>query len=127
MSTRSTNTVYFAFFIILATTMNFGFFYGDTNRLEEHPIYELFVVIAINFIALTLKFGNKTQIDSIQLATGIVSCIQLIIAAFLWFYASEKGTLDIHLATIVGLSGGALIANFFSMILLAVDAVITKR
>jgi hypothetical protein len=121
------NTVLFAFFIILATTLNFGFFWGDISNPDHHPIIELFIAIIINLIALTLKFGNKTEIDSIQLATSGVSCFQLVIAGLLWFYAISNDSMDLMLPSIVSLSGGALIANFYSMILLTVDSVISKR
>ena len=50
------------FFIILALTMNFGFFYGDPTVLEEHSRYELFAAIIINLIATIYKLGDKTQL-----------------------------------------------------------------
>ena len=41
------------FFIILAMTINFGFFYGDMHSLDAHSKYELFAAIIINVIATT--------------------------------------------------------------------------
>ena len=121
------NKVFFAFFIILATTLNFGFFIGDMDNIQHHNRFELFFAIIVNIIALTLKLGTKTQIDSIQLATSGVSCLQLIIAAVLWFFATTSGSIEDYLPSIVSLSGGAFLANLFSVILLIVDAVVYKR
>ena len=33
--------VIFGFFIVLAATLNFGFFIGDIDRPELHHVYEL--------------------------------------------------------------------------------------
>lgn len=121
------NKVYFAFFIILATTLNFGFFIGDMNEVSHHHSFELFFAIIINLIAFTLKLGTKTQIDTIQLATSLVSCLQLLIASVIWFVATEQNSLNELLPSIVSLSGGAFLANIISVTLLVVDAVIYKR
>ncbi len=121
------NKVFFAFFIILATTLNFGFFIGDIDNINHHNQFELFFAIIVNIIALTLKLGTRTQIDSIQLATSGVSCLQLIVASIIWFFASQSGNIDLYLPSIVSLSGGAFLANLFSVILLIIDAIIYKR
>ena len=63
------------FFIILAMTVNFGFFYGDMESLEAHSKYELFAAIIVNIIATTLKLGDKTQMGSVLLATSLVADI----------------------------------------------------
>jgi hypothetical protein len=121
------NRVFFAFFIILATTLNFGFFIGDMNNLRHHHIFELFFAVVVSFIAFTLKLGTRTQLDTIQLATSTVSCLQLGVASGIWFFASNNNVLLEYLPSIVSLSGGAFLANLFSIILLIIDAVITKR
>ena len=46
------------FFIILAMTLNFGFFYGDPTDVHIHSKYELFAAIVINIIATILKLGG---------------------------------------------------------------------
>ena len=69
------------FFIILAMTLNFGFFYGDMHDMTSHSKYELFAAIVINLIATILKLGDKTQLGSVLLATSLVADIQLIAAA----------------------------------------------
>lgn len=121
------NKVFFAFFIILATTLNFGFFIGDIDNINHHNNFELFFAIIVNIMALTLKLGTRTQIDSIQLATSAVSCLQLLIASIVWFFASQSGSIELYLPSIVSLSGGAFLANLFSVILLIIDAIIYKR
>ena len=41
------NKVFFAFFIILATTLNFGFFIGDIDNINHHNQFELFFAIIV--------------------------------------------------------------------------------
>ena len=119
------------FFIILAMTLNFGFFYGDTDSILMHSKYELFAAIIVNLIATVLKLGDKTQIGSVLLATSLVAVIQLITAAIVWtgaFYGDATG--DIHPETvglILSLSGGALLANISSVYLYLGDTLKSKR
>ena len=116
------------FFIILAMTVNFGFFYGDMNSLEHHSKYELLAAIIINLIATTLKLGDKTQMGSVLLATSLVADIQLIAAASVWTIAAYAYTVDAEVvATIVSLSGGALLANLVSVMLYIGDTLKSKR
>ncbi len=76
--------VIFGFFIILACSLNFGFFIGDIGRPELHHPIELFFAIVVNLIALVLKFGDRTHIGATHLATSLVACLQLIAAALAW-------------------------------------------
>ncbi|MGM0519649.1 MAG: DUF6394 family protein [Campylobacterota bacterium] len=116
------------FFIILAMTLNFGFFYGDMNSIEHHSKYELFAAIVINIIATTLKLGDKTQLGSVLLATSLVADIQLITAAIVWVVAAYVYTLDAEIVgLIVSLSGGALLANITSVALYVGDTLKSKR
>lgn len=116
------------FFIILAMTINFGFFYGDMYSLESHSKYELFAAIIINLIATTLKIGDKTQMGPVLLATSLVADIQLIAAALVWTIAAYAYTIDAEIiATIVSLSGGALLANIVSVTLYVGDTLKSKR
>jgi Ca2+/H+ antiporter, TMEM165/GDT1 family len=116
------------FFIILAMTINFGFFYGDMNSLENHSKYELFAAIVINLIATTLKLGDKTQLGSVLLATSLVADIQLIVAAIVWTVAAYAFTLNAEvIGIIVSLSGGALLANITSVALYVGDTLKSKR
>ena len=40
--------VIFGFFIVLAATLNFGFFIGDIDRPELHHIYELAAALVVS-------------------------------------------------------------------------------
>ncbi len=116
------------FFIILAMTLNFGFFYGDMTNISLHSQYELFAAIAINLIATTLKLGDKTQMGSVLLATSLVADIQLIAAATVWTIGAHVYTLDVETFSIViSLAGGALAANIISVILYIGDTLKSKR
>ena len=122
--------VVFGFFVLLAATLNFGFFVGDISDPELHNIYELFAAVVINLIATVLKFGDRTQIGAVHLATSLVADLQLIAAASMWVYASRiagDGLTAAETASVVSLSGGALLANIVSVILLVVETVTYHR
>jgi len=53
--------VIFAFFIVLALTLNFGFFLGDIDNPVHHNVYELYAAIVVSLIATVLKFGDRSQ------------------------------------------------------------------
>lgn len=116
------------FFIILAMTLNFGFFYGTT--IDNYSKYELFAAIIVNLIATILKLGDKTQLGSVLLATSLVADIQLITAATIWTFtvygASGVASQEI-MSIIVSLSGGALLANITSVVLYVADTIKSKR
>ena len=116
-------------FIILAMTINFGFFYGDPTVLIEHSAFELFAAIVVNLIATVLKLGDRTQLGAVLLATSIVADIQLIASATVWAFAEYvMSSFDIETVTaIISLSGGALLANIVSVILFLGDTLKSKR
>lgn len=116
------------FFIILAMTLNFGFFYGDMADMSHHSKYELFAAIVVNLIATTLKLGDKTQMGSVLLATSLVADIQLIAAATVWTVGVYVTTMDAEMSSVViSLAGGALVANITSVILYIGDTLKSKR
>lgn len=117
------------FFIILAMTLNFGFFYGDLADISLHDKYELFAAIVVNVIATVLKLGDRTQMGSVLLATSLVAVIQLIAAASVWTIAiNTVGDIDKSLSSIiVSLSGGALLANITSVFLYIGDTLKSRR
>ncbi len=121
--------VIFGFFIVLALTLNFGFFLGQIDQASHHPVYELFAVIVVNLIATVLKFGDRTQIGAVLLSTSLVADLQLIAAAMVWAFATQISgtgiTPDIT-ASIVSLAGGALLANIISVILLVLETVMHR-
>jgi hypothetical protein len=122
--------VIFGFFIVLALTLNFGFFIGEFENPLHHNVYELFVAIVVNLIATVLKFGDRTQMGAVLLATSLVADLQLIVAAIVWGYAVHVSDIGLD-ATIVGsivsLSGGALLANITSVVLLIIETVSLRR
>ena len=116
------------FFIILALTTNFGFFYGDPTILEEHSKYELFAAIIFNLIATIYKLGDKTQIGAVLLATSLVADIQLVASASVWALGTYVVGMNPEVTTaIISLSGGALAANIVSVVLFVGETIKSKR
>jgi hypothetical protein len=122
--------VVFGFFIVLALTLNFGFFVGDIDNPEHHHAIELGAALAVSLIATIMKFGDRSPIGSVLLATSLVADLQLLIAAFTWGYAAhatDVGVTSDILASIVSLSGGALLANLVSVTLLVAETITIRR
>ncbi len=122
--------VVFGFFILLALTLNFGFFLGEIDNPDHHNVYELFAAIVVSLIATVMKFGERTQIGAVLLAASLVADLQLIAAAVVWavaVYATDSGMTPAVMASIVSLSGGALLANLVSTVLLTVETVSLHR
>jgi hypothetical protein len=119
--------VIFGFFIVLAMTLNFGFFLGDIDNISHHHVYELYAAIIVSLIATVLKFGDRTQVGAILLSTSLAADLQLITAAILW--AALHGEMESAslMVYIVSLSGGALMANFVSVILLISETISQRR
>ena len=122
--------VIFAFTIILALTLNFGFFVGDIENPAHHHVYELYAAIFVNAVATILKFGDRSHMGAVLLATSLVAVIQLVGASCVWAYAihmSGTGLNAAVMASIVSLAGGALIANTISVTLLVIETVMLRR
>ena len=122
--------VMFAFFIVLALTLNFGFFIGDIDNPSHHDGLELAAALAVSLIATIMKFGDRSQMGAVLLATSLVAVLQLFAAAIIWGfaeYATDQGMTDIMMASIVSLSGGALMANIISVVLLVIETVLMRR
>ena len=113
--------VIFGFFVILACTLNFGFFIGELSNINEHDAGHLFAAVVINLIALVMKFGDRTHIGATHLATSMVAMLQLLAASLVWMWHVHISHLAMNggtMSTIVSLSGGALLANLISVVLL---------
>ncbi|SFE92329.1 DUF6394 family protein [Blastococcus tunisiensis] len=122
--------VVFGFFVVLAATLNFGFFLGDMDDPNMHDRYELFAAVVVNLIATVLKFGDRTQVGAVHLATSLVADLQLIAASLVLGYAlyvSTEGLTAGAMSSVVSLSGGALLANIISVVLLVVETVSFHR
>ena len=122
--------VIFAFFIVLALTLNYGFYLGDITDPGQHNIYELFAALVVSLISTVLKVGDRTHIGSVFLATSLVADLQLIAAAVVWgitVNVLSEPLAGASLATVVSLAGGALLANVISVILLVAETVSLRR
>ncbi|WP_456412242.1 DUF6394 family protein [Thiolapillus sp.] len=122
--------VVFGFFIVLSLTLNFGFFVGEIDNAAHHNVYELFAVLIVNIIATALKFGDRSQLGAVLLATSFVAVLQLVSAAVVWMWVehiSGTGLTPTAVASIVSLSGGAMLANVISVVLLIIETVMLRR
>ena len=122
--------VFFAFFIVLSLTLNFGFFIGDLDDPNHHNVYELYAALVVSLIATIMKFGDRSQMGAVLLATSLVADLQLLIAAATWIWAaniSDTSTVADVISRIVSLSGGALLANLVSVTLLIAETISIRR
>ena len=125
----NTQRVWFAFFTVLALTLNFGFFVGEIDNPDHHNLYEFFFALIVSLIATILKIGDRSHLGAVLLATSLVADLQLIVAAVIWGYGSQvtghvSGSV---MASIVSLAGGAMLANVTSVILLISETIQLKR
>ncbi len=129
MNSMNPEKVIFGFFIVLSLTLNFGFFVGELDNHTHHHVYELFAVIVVNLIATILKFGDRTQMGALMLATSLVAMLQLVAAALVWGVAAhgDQQLTPTVVASVVSLSGGAMLANVISVVLLMIETVMLRR
>ena len=121
--------VIFGFFVVLALTLNFGFFLGEMDNPAHHNVLELFAVIVVNLIATVLKFGDRSQIGAVLLATSLVADLELIAAATFWTFAEHitgTGLTPEVMSSIVSLAGGALVANVISTVILVSETLFNR-
>ena len=122
--------VIFGFFIVLAATLNFGFFIGDIERPELHHVYELAAALVVSLIATALKFGDRTQIGAIHLAASLVATIQLLIAGGVWIWATQiapQPLTESVMSSVVSMALGALLANIVSVVLMVIETANFRR
>lgn len=121
--------VLFGFFVLLALTLNFGFVMGDIDNPDHHHAYELFAALVVSMVATIMKLGDRAHMGAVLLAASLVADLQLIAAAMVWGYSVHIAqTFDgTTMASIVSLSGGALLANVASVVLLVVETSSMRR
>ena len=122
--------VTFGFFVVLAATLNFGFFVGDISDPAVHHPTGLIAAVVVNLVTTVLTWRNRTQLGAVHLATSPVADLQLIVALIVLGYAilvSTGGMTPATTAAVVSLSGGALLANLVSVTILVVDLVSSPR
>ncbi len=121
--------VIFGFFVVLALTLNFGFFLGEMDNPAHHNVYELFAVIVVNLVATVLKFGDRSQIGAVLFATSLVADLELLAAAAYWTFAvhiTGTGLTPDVMSSIISLTGGALLANVISTIILVSETLFNR-
>ena len=126
----NTEKVVFAFFILLALTFNFGFVLGNIDNPDHHNVYELYAALVVSLIATVMKFGDRTHVGAVLLATSLVADLQLIMAAVVWGYAvnfTEVGLDTAMMASIVSLSAGALLSNITSVVLIILETMMVRH
>lgn len=121
----SSERVWFRFFILLALTLNVGFVYGDIDNPVHHDKIELFLAFVVSLICTILKFGDRSYMGALLLATSLVADVQLLAAIALWTFSATIGSEQI--VTIVSLSMGAVVANAVSVILVVIEAATLRR
>ena len=121
--------VIFGFFIVLAATLNFGFFVGDIDNPVHHDVYELFAALVVSLIATVLKFGERSLLGSTMLATSLVADVQLIAASIAWVMVAMDASVVSakDSVTVVSLVMGAMVANVVSVTLLVIETASLRR
>ena len=119
--------VIFAFFIILALSLNFSFFIGELDNPEHHHIFELAAAIVASLICTVMKFGERSYFGATVLASSLVAVLMLITTAIALFFSSQFATPTAATATITSLAGDALIANIVSVVLLILETSQLRR
>jgi hypothetical protein len=116
--------VVFGSSVVLAATLNVGFFVGDiSNPTLHHPAW-LIAAVAANLLTTALTWGDRTHWGAVHLATSLVAAVQLIAALAVLSYSglvSDGGMAGATTAVVVSLSGGALLANLVSVAMLLLD------
>lgn len=129
-ATMNLEKVIFGFFIVLALTLNFAFFIGDMTNPLYHNTFILFAALVVSLITTILKFGDSLHMGAIFFATSLVADIQLLVAAIIWGWAahiSVDGVTPAAMVTVVSVSGGALLANIVSVVLLVAETLSIRR
>ena len=123
--------IVFGCFRTRAATLNCGFTSGTIGAPQLHNVWELAAAIVVSLIATVLKFGDRTQLGAVHLATSLVADLQLISSGIVWtIYSQVMGAdpLAAHqMATVVSLSAGALVANSISVVLMISESVMLRR
>lgn len=115
--------VIFGFFVVLAATLNFGFVIGDISDPTMHNHYEFVGAVVVNLVATVLKFGDRTQLGAVHLATSLVASLQLVVAGMAWVFGNQDGLTGGEMASVVSLAAGAVLANLVSVVLLISETI----
>ncbi len=105
--------VVFIFFALTSLTTTAGYLY-------DHNTIALFIATSINLVSTLLKIGVKNILSAELFASSLVADLHLI-PAFLYETLAKDSEAAIAMAI------GAVIANFFSMALVLVEASKTQE
>ncbi len=105
--------VIYIFFALMSLTTTAGFLY-------EHTATSLFVAGSINVVSTLLKIGVKNILSAEMFASSLVADLHLI-PAFIYLEILD----DVNVA--ISLAIGAIVANIFSMIIVAIEASKTEE
>lgn len=110
--------VIYGFFLLLAFTSNFNFFYSYHGEFSTPNIIILVIAIVLNVLVTFQKLNDDHHLGAVFLSTSIVALIQLLLAAFILYYFNYYSFIDEEITkSIVSLSGGALLANTLSIVM----------
>ncbi len=119
----------YSFFIILALTLNFGFFLGEYNHLQENHFPLLLTAAAVNTLCVYFIFKRNTKTKEkfafkgreILFATGLVASLQLWLTIAVWILSENFELTEPSSTRILSLSGGALLANLITTCIVVLD------
>lgn len=120
----------FAFCVVLAGAMNLAFFVGEIGDPGHHDVWALLAALAVALIATALNLADRSPLNAVQLSAILVVDYHLFLAAVIWgsaAYTSTRGVDTEAMASLVSLSGGALLANVLSVIILVAASLIQRR
>ncbi len=119
----------YSFLIILALTLNFCFFWGEYNYVENNHFSLLLTAAIVNTLCVHFIFKRNTKTKEkfafkgreILIATGLVASVQLWMTIVVWFLSTKFGLIEPSSTRIISLSGGALLANFITTCIVVLD------
>ena len=122
--------VVFGFFIILALTFNFVFLLGVWAEPSQYSQWVLSIAILVSLIGTGLKLGDRSQVGALLLAASLVADVLLISAEVLWIVAENEtaeGASPASMVNVASLTGGALLANIISVVIVVGDTLMSRR
>ncbi len=119
----------YSFLIILALTLNFGFFLGEYNHLQENHFPLLLTAAIITTLCVYFIFKRNTKTREkfafkgreILFATGLVASLQLWVTVVVWVLSANFQFIEPSSNRILSLSGGALLANLITTCIVVLD------
>ena len=95
----------------------------SVSFIFEDSVIALFAAGSINLISSILKLGVRNLLSAELLAGSLVADLHLLPAFFIY----QFGNTESHSALITGLVAGAIIANFYTLVISIVESAKTKE